>query len=376
MSWGQHHSESERLASAAESAFRLGEAAKALELYRAAAEAENRALDALPLEKRRTVGVTATSTVALWYKARDYGAAAKLAHRWLGGDSLPDFAVDQLNHLLQIVWTAEAAERVGVKFVAGDVVVAVKGGEVVHGGAPLDLIVQKIAEIQAVYFRTIEMLLKRPLRRRGAPSADVQALFRPWLFQAPAGSYQFAVRVQEPPQGQLFPDARPSVESVTSTFLAIVRATAIDPSTELVDVIPDAEYRSTFLKLARNLAPTGKRFEQVEIRDASVPSVGAIALTSGSRDAINAAIRKERPPGQLTERGQLEQIVGVLRALHLDNDWLEVTVDDPMRPHVRVDDAGDALDDIVGPMVNRRVIVTVVTSGKTRLSFRDIELEE
>jgi hypothetical protein len=376
VTWTEFHTESERLASSGEAAFRLGDLQRALELYRRAAEAESKALEVLPAIKLRTIGITAVSAVALWYKAREYSKAAKLAHKWLGGDGLPAFAVDQLNHLLQLVWTSGAADRAGVRFVPGDVVVAVKGGTVVHGGAPLDLIVHKIDEIQAVYYRTIEMLLNRPLRRRGAPLPDVQELFRPWLFQAPAGSYQFAVRIQEPPQRELFPGAQPSVDKVTSTFLAIIMATATDPLRGLAEVVPDPEYRTTFLKLARNLAPTGKRFTEVEIRDASIPAASAISFNPASREAINAVLREQRSSVIEEESIQVERLSGVLRAVHLDEDWLELATDNPVRPHVRIDDAGDALDDVVGPMVNRRVFVTVAQGSRNRLLFKDIEVEE
>jgi len=376
MTWADYHSESERLATEAELAFRSGNIERGVELYRRAAEAETKALDELPSDKPRTIGITAVSAVALWYKAHEYAAGAKLAHKWLGVEVLAEFAVDQLNQLLQLIWTAEAAQRTGVRFAAGDVLVSVKGGDVVHGGAPLDLIVRKVEEIQAVYYRTVEMLLQKPLRKRGAPAPDVQEVFRPWLFQAPAGSYQFAVRVQEPPQGDLFPIARPTVENVTSTFLAIVKATAADPVNDLPQVVPDSDYRVTFLKLARNLAPTGKRFAELDIRDATVPVARAISFGPGSREAINSAIRKERPPVVREPLGTIERLTGTLRAVHLDEDWLEVTIDGPQTLHVRIQDAGEALDDVVGPMVNRRVVVTVEKGSRNRVSFRDIELEE
>lgn len=376
MSWLEFHSQSESLSAAGELAVRAGNLARALKLYREAAEAEKKALDALPAEKRRTIGITAISAVALWYKGREYAQATKLAHKWLGGDLLPDFAVEQLNHLLELVWTAEAAERAGVHFVSGDVLVSVRGGEVVHGGAPLDLIVRKIDEIKAVYFRAIEMLMGYPVRKRGAPSPELQDFFRPWLFQAPAGSYQFAVRVQEPPQRELFPEHRPTVEKVTTTFLEIIKATAGDPENELPQIVPDKEYRKAFLKLARNLAPTGKHYSHVEVRDASAPAVSPILMSPESRQAISSALRKEQPPVQREEEARLERLTGVLRALHLDDDWLELATDQPDRPHIRIVEAGEALDDVVGPMVNHRVAVTVVVGVRNRLLFRDIELVE
>ena len=127
---------------------------------------------------------------SLWYKGRDYAAAERLAHRYLAAGQLPPFAETQLRNLLHMIWTASAAEKAGVRFVRGDVLVSVKGGQVIYGGAPLDLIVRKVEGIQAVLFRTVEMLLDRPFRKRGGPPADIQSMFRPWLFQAAAGSYQ------------------------------------------------------------------------------------------------------------------------------------------------------------------------------------------
>jgi hypothetical protein len=219
------------------------------------------------------------------------------------------------------------------------------------------------------------MLLDQPLRRRGDPSADVQAYCRPWLFQAPPGSYQFAVRVQEPPQRELFAAQRPRIEQVATTFLEIVRASATDPEA-LSTVVPDAGYRDVFLKLARNLAPTGKSYERIDIRDAARPEARAVTMVSDTRDAVNQAIRKARPPKPASPTGSVERrLSGVLRAVHLDQDWLEIALDERAGGHVTVRDAGEALDDVIGPMVNRRVLVDVVQTAD-RFVFRDIQSEE
>lgn len=65
----------------------------------------------------------------------------------------------------------------------------------------------------------------------------------------------------------------------------------------------------------------------------------------------------------------------IRRALHLDEDWLEVTTTDNPPAHLKIEEAGDVLDDVVGPMVNRLVNVSVVRRGK-KLIYQDIELEE
>lgn len=376
MSWNDHHTRSEHLALEAADARRAGDSARAEDLYRRAAAEEDAALGDLPREKNRTRAITAVSAVALWYKGRDYASAEAAAYRSLAPVDLPAFAEAQLRQLLQMIWTTSAAEKAGVRFVPGDVLVAVKGGEVIYGGAPLDLIIRKVETIQAILFRTVEMLLQRTFRKRGGPEGEIQAMFRPWLLQAPAGSYQFAVRMQEPRQMGFWESERPKVERITHTFFTVLRASTTSPEVDLPVLVKDRDYCAAFLSLSRNLAPTGKTFERVEVMDASSPSEPGVSLGIEARQELNAALRKLKPPRAPIESEPSVALHGTLRALHLDEDWLEVVNADPAGPpHIRIDDAGDALDDVVGPMVNKRVIVSAARRGLKYL-YKDIELDE
>jgi hypothetical protein len=76
------------------------------------------------------------------------------------------------------------------------------------------------------------------------------------------------------------------------------------------------------------------------------------------------------PPVQKEVEEREEHLTGILRALHLDQDWLEVTVE---LQHIRVEGVGAAVDDVIGPMVNRPVLVTVARDARGRYAFRDIE---
>jgi len=154
MTWNDHHSNSERLSASAELSRRSGNTAKAVELYRESAGEELLAFEALGPDKTRARGITGVSAVALFYKGQEYTRAEQLAYRLLASD-LPSFTTDQLRNLLQIIWTTHSASNAGIAFVPGDVLVSVKGGQVIHGGAPLDVIVQRVEGIQAVLFRTV-----------------------------------------------------------------------------------------------------------------------------------------------------------------------------------------------------------------------------
>jgi hypothetical protein len=179
--------------------------------------------------------------------------------------------------------------------------------------------------------------------------------------------------MQEPEQGQLFGTDQPNIERVTTTFFTVLRATATAPEAELPAIVPDKEYQGAFLSLSRNLAPSGKTFERLEISNASTPMEPIVTLGADNRQELNSALRRLRPP--VADADEPETIRGILRAVHLDRDWLEIVPVDELLPPVRIDEAGEALDDVVGPMVNRRVLVNAVRRGNKHL-YRDIELEE
>ena len=376
MSWLMHHSESERYATAAEVAIRLGAPEGAIDLYRKAAEEELRALESIDKSKTRTLGITAVSAASLWYKAREFQQAQNTAFQWLSSNALPEFAAHQLKQLLQTIWSEEIRAKADAMFTKGEVLVSVSGGEVVVGGAPLELILQKVREVSGLFYRAIEMLLHLPLRKRGEPSLEIQQQCRPWLFQVPTGSYQFAVRIQKPSQLELFPSRAPEIEEVTQKFIEIVRASAEESGEMLKRAVPDSEYRAMFLKMTRNLAPTGKTFSKLEIRAAGEPNIDPVVLVPESREVMNVSIRG--PEIEVIKAGKQTdpiRLIGVLRALHLDNDWLELSSVEGEEKPVKVYDTGEVIDDIVGPMVNRRVIIDVIKQ-RNKYIFRDIQIEE
>lgn len=368
--WNDSHRISEELASAAHIALHKGDSPQAEALFLRAAEAEEEALLQLnPSDKPRTFGITAVSAVALWYRAGVLARAEATAYRILAHtDVIEPFAANQLRTLLQMVWNLRAQQEAGVKFVPGQVQVSVRGGQVVTGGAPLDLIVEKVQTIQAMFYRTIEWLSKKPLRRHGPAPTEIQEICRPWLFQGVPASYQFVVAIERPKQIDMFNDKGFEPQLVASTFLSILESAAEDPVQALNEVVPDPEYKAAFLRLTRNLTPTtGKTFSQMEIKAAG--DTRRVLLVPESRRMISKTLRDATPVAK-----ELEPVTvrGILRAVHLDKDWLEVMQED--HKEVRVNEVGETLDDVIGPMVNRKVTVQVGRDSNGRLHFRDIEL--
>jgi hypothetical protein len=371
MNWSSLHRESEHLAAEAHEALRRGEPALAQDLFVQAATAEMRAFESVGADKARTLGVTGVSAASLWYKAGRLDEAEQCAHRAAANAAMPAFAVGELRSLLQAIWNEQAQKEAGVSFVSGQVVVSVKGGQVVTGGAPLDLILGKVHIVENLSYRTAEFLKSVPLRKKGLPSKAIQERCRPWLFQSVPGSYQFAVAIQKPPQGEMFPTDEPEPEVLTETFLSILRAAADDPGEGWKSIVPKDDYRETFLKMTRNLAPGGRVFEQLEVRGAA--DHRPIVLAAGSRKLISETLRGPAPPSAPQAADEESTLRGVLRALDLDKDWLEVVVDGD---HKRVTGVGEVVDDLIGPMVNHEVSVRVRRGRGKAATFIDIEQEE
>ena len=284
---------------------------------------------------------------------------------------LPSFAYDELKSLLQVVWNKQAQAEATVQFESSQIVVSVAGGEVVTGGAPLEVIVNKVQAIQSLFFRTAEFLKDLPLRKKGPPQKEIHDLCRPWLFQTAPGSYQFIVAIQKPPQGELFPDALVEPDQLTETFLRILQASTDDDSTRLDELVPELDYRNTFLRLTRNLAPNGKTFERMVIKSTEQDSY--VALSTDTRKVVRERLNKNlafEPSAIASEKS----IVGILRAVDLDSDWLEVQQEDGDRK--KVVKLTDVIDDTIGPMVNHKVTVRTRELSSNRYEFLDIESDD
>jgi hypothetical protein len=371
MSWKQKHSEAMQVAEAAHNALRAGEQASARKLFAQAAMLEEAALANLSPDQPRTSGITAISAASLWLKSQFLSEAERVSSHLLSVAHLPDFAKKELRTILQTVWYRQAQAETDLRFAPGQVHVSVKGGEVVTGGAPANIILSRIQTIENIYYRTAEFSDGQPLRRRGLPSKRIQDMCRPWLFQSPPGSFQFMVAVQEVAQASLFPEDMLDARCLTEKFLSIVRATVEDPENDLPQLVADPGYRRAFLGLSRNLAPNGKAFSSIEIRTLDDPK--PVTLIPETRALISKAIKVQTTGSSVDILGAEPKVLGgVLRALNLDKDWLELTVDNN---NIRVHGLGEEMDDVIGPMVNHTVRVKTAIKNK-RHYFVDMESEE
>ena len=96
-----------------------------------------------------------------------------------------------------------------------------------------------------------------------------------------------------------------------------------------------------------------------------------ITLNSGVRHTIRKALRDRQAP---LPDSKEEEIHGVLRALNLNQDWIDVVTEKEGKS-LRIVGTGEEVDDRIGPMVNQPVLVRVARVGEKR-NFIDIELDD
>jgi hypothetical protein len=334
---------------------RLAHPVLARDLYAQAAQFAVEALSLVPDAKNKTRGILGYSAASLLFKAGSIKEASLLATNLLQ-DVKDDYARDQLKAVVSAAWAEEAKQTAGVTFLPGQVAVSISGGKVVTGGAPLDLVLRQVKTVQQLFVRTIEFLSDVPFQGRGARAKLLEELCRPWIFQMPAGSYQFAIAIEEVQQLDFF---RHGIlpEQVADKFIEVLGAAVNSDPVKLEDLVPDKQYRRSFVQLARRLSPTDGSYERIRVSSPTATTEVRI-----DREAIATTAQQMARLVPIADASEEVFVEGVLRALDLDKDWLIVDTDEGP---LRVTGLEDAMDDVIGALVNKKVGVKAHRRGRT-----------
>lgn len=373
----EQHTTAQELSARAASLLAEGQAEEAQRLFAEAAKYEEKALASIPPGRNRTRSVLCVSVASLLYKGALLDEAERAIFVHLAAGELDGWADAQLRELLQVVSDERLVMTTLARRYSGETItVALLGGEIGVGTAPFDLFLDKAAGFRSLLYRMAEWVGQFPLRRHGLPPDEVRDLVQARATEAAAGSYRLEIRLTEPAQRDLLKPTRvPPGELSERLFNFLERLTApTDKDLKgLEDLVPQPEYRSALLQLTRNIVPSGKRLDEIGIYRKKQDRLQRVYLTGALRPRIRDAI--PRPPKSPTEEETSHR--GILRALHLDQDWLELKLEDGTP--LRCETVPEMLDDVVGPMVNRLVLVTGHTrksQGKNRLLASEIELVE
>lgn len=357
------HQIAQELSARAELAILGGQRREAQALYAQAADLELAALRLLPPGKPRSRGILAVSSAALLFKAGLYDRAEATICELLAGDFVPPYR-SQLRELLQVTWEEQMLTQERMHFSGSEILVALRGGRIGVGTAPADLAVRYLNAVNLLAFRAAELDAGLDLRQHGPPAQEIQEALQARATQPLAGSYRFSIRFVEATQASLFPERLsvkpPDPKRVSTTVVRLLRALEHNDPEAFKSAVPREDYRLALARLARNVIPSGDALSEVEVRTADDTPADAVYLRPDMRRNVSETIRVLSPPPVEPESSQ-ETIIGTLRALDLDKRWLQIVPQEG--DAVRVRTGPSELDDIVGPMVNRRVSARVQRRG-------------
>jgi hypothetical protein len=372
---GESHRQAEALAAEAAAALAHGRKSAASELYSKAATFERAALEETPVDKNRTRSILAVSVVSLLYKARRYEDAELEIFAHLASRRLLPWAELQLRELLEVVTDERLIQsKLGRQYTGDSVTLSLRGGDIGAGTGPLDLVLEKAAGFRNLFYRVAEYVGKYPLRLRGGPPKELLDLLQIRTAQPSLGSYQLEIKLTESAQLELLD--QPSVRSpdVSDKLFSFLHALNAGSRERVEAIVPDPGYRKALLDLTRSVAPTGKRIKEIGLYRGKGEETESVYLTM----TLPERVREVLPPKSKISVENYQELRGVLRAVHLDQNWLEMTLPDGQ--HEKCDTMADMLDDVVGPMVNHEVLVRgprrTKQGGARRLVVEEIELME
>ncbi len=372
---GESHRQAEALAAEAVAVLNEGRRLAAIELYSRAATFERAAFDETPPEKHRTRSILAVSFVSLLYKGRRYDEAELSIFELLASRQLQPWAEVQIRELLEAVTDERIIQlRLSRQYTGESVTVSLRGGEIGAGTGPLDLILEKANGFRNLFYRIAEYVGSYPLRRRGSPPKGLLDLMQVRATQPSTGSYRLEIKLTEPAQLNLLEKESINPSDVSDTLFSFLHALSVGTRDMVESVVPDPEYRKALLELTRSVAPTGRRLSEIALLRGREHGTESVYLTA----ALPERVRQALPPKPTVPGAEYDELRGVLRAVHLDKNWLEITL--PENKHERCDTVPDMLDDVVGPMVNHEVIVRgrrrAKQGGIKRLLVEEIDLAE
>ena len=371
MSWKAHHQESNRIAWEADAAKRGEDDALAQTLYRRAAEEERKALADLDPTKRRTFGITAVGVASLYFQGGLLDEAEQAACEYIASDLNSDFGRNELRILLTSIYALREYDPVYAEEQPGQISISMRGGRIERGSAPANLVGQTIKTLEAFLYRTAEFLEDRPFHKGPYATRELRGRYAPWVKQLAPGSFRFAVGLHAPQQKSLLDDDSLEPEMISDTLLDIVGAATEHTTDSLAQIVSSEPYLLKFLRLTRDLTPTTSAgFKRLSLRGWNERA--PMTLSQESRTALNQHIRATSKANQ-KHGNTTTEIRGVLRGVDLEQNWLKVADGDAIEV---VRKAGDAIDDIVGSMVNQPVIVMANRNQSGQLHFVDIQPDD
>jgi len=344
------HRRSEEAAVKAERAVRAKQRQEAERFYREAAEAELTVAVRVGDDGSEPVlrSLFAVSTVALFFKAKDFAKARNSAYLFLARpECLSSDGRDELEGLLaKIAREASLKQLMTEQPNAAALDLVLSGGQVGHGLIASRATIPRREAFQSLVDRAWELKGGRDFRRRGISTANVLLLEQATY----SGSFGLRFIIMQKDERPNPSNDEPSARDVASYILELAKLATTSPD-HLKDEVEDPAYAKAFLTAFRDLAADGKAIGSITLGYAATFDE-SVTLSHTVREQITTTLRtlddREATPIRLE---------GVLKVVHLRGSEPKIGIEDLEGKYHELRIERGTQDDTIGAKVNRHVIV-------------------
>lgn len=341
--------QSEKLAIEAEQASLNGNQTRAQDLFAQAAQLEMEVAQLVPSTSPRLRGLLAVSAVALWQRAARYPETEACAHFFLQDQALCEEARLELRRLLTRCWQeADLVRELAPDQPWASLEVNLEGGLVRQGLAPSTVARDRQQAVTKMLVRVAEWQMNEPFRQRGEASQRVLGRAQIYEGSALTGSYglQLYLVSGTPAAEGTLKDVGPL--AIVQQFLTLASAAQEAPE-DLAALVPDDQYRRTFLEHLHDLAPDGQKVGVVSLSCPRLLSRRAQArLEPQHREALSKAMAVPAKDVKATHEG-------LLKVVNLRQCQIGIEIDGGEYLSFRIQKGHH--DDTIGTMLNHRVRV-------------------
>lgn len=284
----------------AETAFRLkrrGEYDRAKQMFGEALLLERQAAALLPLaiESEPSRSILYRSAASLAYNAEDYEVADWLVANGLAGFPPPEIK-DELKNLYEDINFMRHLSAKGLELSHDQWLMTLSGNATAYGRTLVDQLMLRVDKVTAVFYRTVERLLKLPYRTNGSVSKEIKDSYSLYINAFMPSSFAVSFQLGHPnPQIPLFPEfgERKPIEPevVIDEVIKCFEILESHEPGELRERFADENYYQNFVGIAKQIAPDGD----------AIKLVGFTTIREGQERPL--ALRKNRQ--QLRETQEL-----------------------------------------------------------------------
>ena len=346
-----------------------GDAARSLEFFAQALEAELAAIRELDEPNGLLWSILHRSAGTLALDCNRFRQAEQIVATALAGEPHPEIA-EELRDLLEQSYFRRHLDLRGVVLTDSELQLSIAGPEVGAGMAEWGLVSQRVDSTAQLIYRTADRKLKNHFREGGRWPKEIQENYQ-MLVSAPRNG-SFAVSLKFGSAVQPLLPGMSDTPAIIDEFMDLVGLVNRSRVDAIKEIIPDPAYLRNFLGLAKKLAPDGERVRQVGFTVSHGGKQHSVELTTPAAELPAPSVADPAP-----DSAKLEVIKGLLRfadAIKDDAENIIKVLEDGRKRPTKVIVPRGMMNDIVRPMWDLRVVIQATRVGKT-ITLEDIQLD-